>query len=266
MRLVTAGVISNEQILEKSKRPNGRKVLSVNYIWLDCPEIAAATRPGQFVMVNCGTDCTLPRPFSIHRVNDKGEMALYYNVWDNGKGTGWLSQCQTGDTISIFGPLGNHFTVSPESENLLLVAGGIGIAPLVFLAGSALKDGKQVTLIMGTPTSHNYPEGLLPKEIKLVTVTEDGSVGKKGLATDLITDYLDRADQIFACGPMPMYRAMAALPSLNGRPVQISLEVVLGCGVGVCYGCTVKTKNGLKQACTDGPVFDLDDILWDWLD
>jgi dihydroorotate dehydrogenase electron transfer subunit len=199
-------------------------------------------------------------------LNDKGELALYYNVWDNGKGTGWLSQCQKGDSISIFGPLGNGFSVNPEAKNLLLVAGGIGIAPLIFLAEDALKDGKQVTLITGTPTSHRYPKGFLSKEMKLVTVTEDGSVGIKGLATDLIAGHIGRADQVFACGPTPMYRAMAALQELKGRPVQVSLEAVMGCGVGVCYGCTVKTKGGLKQACTDGPVFDLGDILWDWLD
>jgi len=87
-------------------------------------------------------------------------------------------------------------------------------------------------------------------------------VGRKGLITDFLPEYLDSADQIFACGPLLMYRAMARMPELKNKSVQISLEVRMGCGVGVCYGCTVKAKNGLKQVCKDGPVFELNDILW----
>jgi dihydroorotate dehydrogenase electron transfer subunit len=90
-------------------------------------------------------------------------------------------------------------------------------------------------------------------------------VGKRGRVTELIPNFADWADQVFACGPMPMYQEMKKLPYLNGKDVQISLEVRMGCGLGVCYGCTVKTKNGLKQVCKDGPIFDLNDILWDEL-
>ncbi|UCG54655.1 MAG: dihydroorotate dehydrogenase electron transfer subunit, partial [Dehalococcoidia bacterium] len=120
----------------------------------------------------------------------------------------------------------------------------------------------------GTVDKHRYPEDLLPSPIELVSVTEDDSVGRKGMVTDILPDYVNWADQIFACGPLPMYRDMARRKQelkLDAKPVQISLEVRMGCGLGVCYGCTVKTKTGLRQVCKDGPVFNLDDILWNQL-
>jgi dihydroorotate dehydrogenase electron transfer subunit len=239
-------------------------------VWLEAPEVAAEAKPGQFIMVRCDKDTILPRPLSVHRV-DGDQLALLFSVV--GKGTGWLSQQKKGDTLDIFGPLGNGFTIYPNSKNLLLVAGGMGIAPLCFLADIAAVEGKKVTLIMGarsadyllpisTPQSL-FNKGILPSNIHIVNATDDGSEGFKGLATDLILAYLDGIDQIFACGPLEMYRAMAQMPELKDKSVQISLEIMMGCGVGVCYGCTVKTKKGLKQVCKDGPVFDLGFILKD---
>ena len=108
-------------------------------------------------------------------------------------------------------------------------------------------------------------EDLLPSKKTLVITTNDGSQGNEGYITQTIPEYIDWADQIFACGPSQMYRTMVKMPELKDRPVQISLEVRMGCGFGVCYGCTVKTKQGLKQVCHDGPVFNLSDILWDEL-
>ena len=94
----------------------------------------------------------------------------------------------------------------------------------------------------------------------MVNATDDGSEGYKGPATDLIAAYINHGEQLFACGPLPMYKTMAQMPELKDKPVQVSLEIMMGCGVGVCYGCTIKTKSGLKQVCKDGPVFDLEDI------
>ena len=221
-------------------------------------------------MVRCGEDTLLRRPLSVHQV-DGNKLALLFAIV--GKGTRWLSQHQAGDIVDIFGPLGNGFAINPASQNLLLVAGGIGIAPLRFLADAAVKQPKKVTLLMGASSAVHLipiaPEprglltgGVLPLNINITKATDDGSEGYKGLATDLIVDYIDRADQIYACGPLPMYQTMAQMPELRNKPVQISLEMRMGCGRGTCYGCTVKTKNGLKQVCKDGPVFDLEDILW----
>lgn len=263
MKQVTARVVSKGAPIKGLCRPHGRSILSSQTITLKCPEIAREARPGQFVMINCGEECILPRPFSVHQVINKEDLTLYFAVLEGGKGTDWLSQRQEGDIVEVFGPLGNGFSIYPSSRKLLLLAGGIGIAPFHFLANDAVKRGLSVTLLYGTPTAHRYPENLLPPQIKLVTVSEDGSAGKKGMITDLLPDFTDGADQIFACGPLPMYQAMAQMPELKDKPVQVSLEVKMGCGRGVCYGCTVKTKRGLKQVCQDGPVFNLDDVLWD---
>ncbi|MFC2057145.1 dihydroorotate dehydrogenase electron transfer subunit [Chloroflexota bacterium] len=232
-------------------------------IWLEAPAIASEAKPGQFVMVPCGEDTLLPRPLSIHQL-DGDKIALLLNVV--GKGTEWLSQRQTGDSLGLFGPLGNGFIISPNSKNLLLVAGGMGIAPLYFLAQHALKQGCSIKLLLGASTATQlYPRHLLPDDTELIVTTEDGTADQKGLITSLLPDFIDWVDQIFACGPTPMYQAMAHMPELKNKPTQVSLEVRMGCGRGVCYGCTIKTKSGLKKVCEHGPVFDLDDIIWDEL-
>ncbi len=252
MRQVAASVTANSEVMP-----------GVYLIWLESPQITSTVKPGQFVMVHCGEESWLRRPLSIHQV-DKGKLALLFSVV--GKGTYWLAQRQTGDTIDLLGPMGNGFSVYPDSHNLLLVAGGIGIAPLCFLAQEALHQGCSVTLLLGAPTAAQlYPRDLLPPGTELVITTEDGTAGKKGMITDLLPDFARGADQIFACGPIPMYRAMATQGKqfLKAKSVQASLEMRMGCGLGICYGCTLRTKRGLKQVCHDGPVFELDDILWD---
>jgi dihydroorotate dehydrogenase electron transfer subunit len=210
-------------------------------------------------MVNCGQENLLPRPFSIHQISNDG-IALFYAVLVGGKGTSWLSQRHKGAKVKLFGPLGNGFSITPNSNNLLLVAGGNGIAPLYFLAQKALKDEYSVTLLYGTADNKRRS---IPPHTKLISATEDGSVGHRGMITDLLPEYIDWADQVFACGPLQMYKTMAQMPEVRNRPVQVSLEVRMGCGLGVCYGCTIKTRNGLKQVCKDGPVFKLNDILWE---
>jgi dihydroorotate dehydrogenase electron transfer subunit len=240
---------------------NSKLVPQVHLIWLESPHLASQAQPGQFVMAYCGEDTLLRRPFSIHQVDGK-RLALLFNVV--GRGTHWLSQQKAGDSLDLLGPLGNGFTIHPDSKNLLLVAGGIGIAPLVFLAQKASKSGRSITLLLGAQTkSQLYPKDLLPPEVRLITATEDGTGGKKALVTDLLPDFSDWADQIFACGPPSMYRTMAKQKPLKKKPVQISLEVRMGCGLGVCYGCTVKTKKGLKQVCRDGPIFELEEVEHD---
>jgi len=254
LKQVLASIISKGEVMP-----------GVYLMWLESPHLASTAQPGQFVMVRCGKDSVLRRPLSIHQ-RDGSKVALLFAI--AGKGTAWLSQRKAGDDLDVFGPLGNGFSIHPSSQNLLLVAGGIGIAPLLLLTQEALHRGCSVTLLTGASTSAQlYPRHLLPPEAELVITTEDGTAGKKGMITDLLPKYIDWADQIFACGPMPMYRDMAAQNQqfLKGKPVQISLEVRMGCGLGVCYGCTVKTKTGLKQVCKDGPVFNLESILWDEL-
>jgi dihydroorotate dehydrogenase electron transfer subunit len=248
-------------------------------MWIDAPDIAAMAQPGQFITVRCG-DFILRRPFSIHQVGSssvianeakQSQVAILFNI--AGKGTLWLSQQEVGQKIDVLGPLGKGFAIAPESERLLLVAGGIGIAPLVFLMQQASPE-HQITLIHGARTAAQ----LLPNDcqlpaisrerVRFITVTEDGSAGQKGKATDVLPDYLSWADQVYACGPVDMYKVMAQMSlraersNLKLRKPQVSLEVRMGCGFGACYCCTINTRKGLQQVCRDGPVFQLDDIIW----
>ncbi|MDD5493428.1 MAG: hypothetical protein PHG36_01955 [Dehalococcoidia bacterium] len=180
----------------------------------------------------------------------------------------WLSGIEEGSYLDIIGPLGNGFSILPSARKLLLVAGGIGIAPLVFLAEYATSLKKSVIMLIGAKTSAGlYPEQLLPSGIRAFFAVESGRKTdscRKGRVTDLINEYIHSTDQVFACGPQPMYRAMnrQTLLSRDKIPVQISLEVRMGCGFGACYGCSIKTKNGMKRVCKEGPVFDIEDIIW----
>lgn len=230
---------------------------------VEVPDIAAIARPGQFVMVWCGEDVTLRRPLSIHRVVDSSRLCLLYQV--AGTGTYWLCHRQKGETLDLLGPLGNGFSIEPSSQNLLLVAGGIGIAPLVFLAQQAIEQGKAVKLLLGARTSEGlYPEDHLPGGIESVLVTEDGSVGRRGMITGTLSEFSTWADAVYACGPKAMYEIIGEQKRRReiGKPVQISLEVRMGCGLGACYGCSIRTRHGMKRVCQDGPVFDLEEIIW----
>ncbi len=232
-------------------------------MWLEAPEIAASAKPGQFVMLQCGGDTLLRRPISIHRVKDSRIAVLYANL---GRGTDWLSKQKASASISVLGPLGNGYTIDEGSQNLLLIAGGMGIAPMPFLAETALAQNKNVALLIGARSNEILlPQNLLPADVECIIATDDGSVGICGRTTDVLPDCLGDIDSVFACGPAPMYRTMNSSGLLKGRPCQVSLEIRMACGVGVCYGCTIKTTRGLKQVCDDGPVFEFSDILWDEL-
>lgn len=236
---------------------HGYRLISVK-----APDIAAAAKPGQFITVSCGNDLILRRPLSIHKVENLKQISLLFSVL--GMGTRWLAQRKAGERLDLLGPLGNGFFIQPGTKKILLAAGGIGIAPLVFLGQKALSIGKLVRLILGARTKDCvYPKERLPDGIKAFISTEDGSEGQKGKVTDIIRKYADWADQIYACGPLGMYQSLAEQSKQwqNKKQIQISLEVRLGCGMGACLGCSIKTKDGIKRVCYDGPVFDLDEVI-----
>ena len=158
MKQVSASVISKGKAIIGLDRSRGRSIKCSQTIRLNCPEIASEVMPGQFVMVNCGHDCILPRPFSVHRVINQEDLELYFAVLEGGKGTDWLSQREVGDNISLLGELGNGFSVNRTSQNLLLVAGGMGVASLFFLAEDRLKKGHSVTLLYGAAKRNPYIE------------------------------------------------------------------------------------------------------------
>lgn len=245
--------------------------------WFDAPDVARTAKPGQFVMFRCveadaagglaslADDPLLPRAMSIHRVRESKtgrEWAILYDVV--GRGTTWLSVRQPGDVIACWGPLGQGFEVPGTSENLLLVAGGIGIAPLIWLAEDAISQRRNVTMIAGARTATQvFPRSQLPREVELVVYTEDGSLGRTGRATDGLDEYATWADQTFACGPNAMFGTMAQIiPRDRLNRVQVLLEERMGCGTGICYGCAIRTRRRMQLVCKDGPKFSLADLEW----
>jgi len=263
MKLERAQVLTQEEVYENT------------YLaWLSCPPVATGASPGRFLMIRCGEtmpagrqsyDPLLPRPMSFHRFRSiaaEHQFAILYDV--RGRGTSWLSKRKAGDELSIFGPLGRGYAINPRAENLLLVAGGLGVAAVIALADEAIAAGKSVTLLQGAHSSHKlYPPELLPPEVEAISATDDGSTGQHGYVTDLIPQHLTWADQIFACGPTPMFSGMARLMREveSRKPVQALLEERMGCGTGICYGCAVFTRRGVRLVCKDGPRFELRQVF-----
>ncbi|HEU4759670.1 MAG TPA: dihydroorotate dehydrogenase electron transfer subunit [Dehalococcoidia bacterium] len=256
MKLERALVLSHEQLCENTY-----------LMWLSCPTVARGAAPGRFLMLHCadGFDPLLPRPMSFHRFRETGgerQFAILYDV--RGRGTEWLSQRRPGDGLAVFGPLGRGFAVRPQAQNLLLVGGGLGVAALIALVDEAVAGGRAVTLLQGARTAAKlYPPELLPPDVEALSATDDGSSGHHGYVTDLLAAHLSWADQVFACGPTPMFAAMAdAMRRARSRkPVQALLEERMGCGTGVCYGCAVFTRRGVRLVCKDGPRFELREVF-----
>ncbi|MDI6790430.1 MAG: dihydroorotate dehydrogenase electron transfer subunit [Thermodesulfobacteriota bacterium] len=228
---------------------------------IEVPAIARVAHPGQFLMLRVGQtlDPLLRRPFSIHAVHDSRTIDILYRVI--GKGTNLLTAIKKGGRLDIVGPLGRGFSWKEGSPSLL-VAGGIGIAPLFFLAQTITQNGAgaKTSVFIG---ARNKTELLCVKELKAMglqveAATEDGSRGKKGLITDLITNRVAASRPvIYSCGPYPMLHAVASLAMQYGLSCQVSLESFMACGLGACLGCVAEMRNGdLVRVCKEGPVFD----------
>lgn len=234
------------------------------------PGLAESARPGQFVEILCrdpeSYDPLLRRAYSIMAADGaRGTMTILVRPY--GRGSGWLARQAIGTSLDILGPLGNRFAVGSKAKNLLMVAGGVGAAPVFMLANEAIRKGSSVTFLLGAMNEHGLLDAsLMPSEVEYVVATDDGSRGHQGFVTDLIPDYLSWADQIFACGPEPMFRSLRSVVLANrfgDKPtVQMSIERTMACGVGACLGCVVETKRGMKASCVDGPVFAMEQIVW----
>jgi dihydroorotate dehydrogenase electron transfer subunit len=256
VKQLNCSIISNEQV-----------ATGIDLMWLQSAEIAAPSQPGQFVMVNCGDDTTLRRPISIHNVKGDKFALLYMTV---GKGTEALARLKAGNSVDILGPLGNGFKeikVPSSTLSFLMIAGGIGIAPLLYLIEKVKPSCRQIIVLQGASTAAKlYPKQLFPPEVSLTIATDDGTAGHKRFITDLIPTFATTADEVVVCGPMPMLRSIANNQTklrLDDKPVSVSMEMRMACGLGICYGCTIRTKTGLKEVCKDGPVFALNDVIWD---
>lgn len=264
-----------EAIVVRNRNIRGRYFHCV----VRAPRIAAEARPGQFITVRLSdfSEPLLRRPFSIHTVSGPHIEVLYEVL---GRGTEILAQKKPGAYIDVIGPLGNGFDLSAHDARHgvpLLVAGGMGVAPLVFLARRLSKgktksvQGKMVVLIGARTKEHILCE----KEFKelgfdVTIATDDGSRGFRGKVTWLLERSLPTnqrtnqpTNQIYACGPKPMLKEISRIAGQRRLNAQISLEEHMACGIGACLGCVVKTTLGFKRVCKEGPVFKAEEVVWE---
>lgn len=246
---------------------------------LECPAIAGEARPGQFVHVLTGAknarDPLLRRPISLHGIDrDNGRITLLYQVV--GRGTQALAGKLPGEELDLMGPLGNGFKISAKQTPCVVIAGGIGAAPLLPLLQELREQGRETIMLLGARTKGWV---LAQAEIEALGITvkiatDDGSLGHRGLVTELLEQTIAAGTpgEYYACGPEPMLKAVAARMEKAGVPGQVSLEERMGCGVGACLACVCKVKVKseaesetqwtYKKVCLDGPVFEAGEVVW----
>ncbi|MCU7878298.1 MAG: dihydroorotate dehydrogenase electron transfer subunit [Candidatus Thiodiazotropha sp. (ex Lucinoma borealis)] len=257
------------------------------------PHCAAKARPGSFVHITCDPQLSMRRPISIMRTSSSKEgwiELLYKRV---GRGTHLLTQRKAGEKISLMGPIGKPFKPSPDHNRPLLIGGGIGMPPMVFLADALRKEKqKQPFVILGSETPFPFQPkpsqimipGLADGVIASMPLLDDWGIGCRlaslqefpgcfqGYVTELATQWLNTLDrqtrsqvEIFACGPHPMLEAVAQLAAKHDIPCQVSMEEFMACGVGGCAGCVVEVQTpdgpAMKRVCVDGPVFDAQSVF-----
>jgi dihydroorotate dehydrogenase electron transfer subunit len=246
-----------------------REVLGGEYFRLRLrPARPFQAEPGQFAMVKVtdGIDPLLRRPFSIHRMMgiESGEFEILFRAV--GSGTRILARTHVGDRLDVLAPLGRGFRA--DARRPLLVGGGIGVAPLLFLSEVFLSKGVQPKLLLGGRRDRDIlcHEDFTCLAVPFSLATEDGTLGEPGLVTRLLERELAEkaaGTAVFACGPMPMLAAVARICREQGVPCQVSLEAHMACGVGACLGCVVAgEKHPYLRVCKEGPVFDAEEVRW----
>ena len=253
---------------------------------LIAPAVAAAASPGQFVHLALPETSRhiLRRPFAVHRViadaDGKPErLSLLYQV--TGKGTTSLTTACEGVCLSLLGPMGRGWDPPSEAVSALLVAGGVGWAPLAMLAELMFEHGAEVHVLIGARNAAYLDALINPIEKDLSAkaafedfdnsrrlikhlATDDGSLGYHGMNTELLENLLSTYsfDYIATCGPEPMQRIVAGMALSRGVPCELSLERRMACGIGSCLSCVIQTTEGKKRVCLDGPVFDAREVVW----
>ncbi|HKE69976.1 MAG TPA: dihydroorotate dehydrogenase electron transfer subunit [Nocardioidaceae bacterium] len=236
--------------------------------------IAKRTRPGQFAALAVGgpqSSMLLRRSFSIYRADPDAEtLEIVFAV--HGKGTAWLAELRPGDPVDVVGPLGRPYAMPELPMTCVLVGGGYGTAPLFSLAKGLRDRGCAVHLVLGAasePRLFGVAEAERVADTVTVT-TEDGSTGVRGRVTDVLPDLITRTrtGQVYACGPMGMLRAVAAVAADHELPSQCAVEEAMACGVGVCMTCVLPMvgddgRTRMTRSCVDGPVFAGDRVRWD---
>lgn len=218
--------------------------------------------PGQFVQVRIDNGTTfLRRPISVCSAYEGHLQLLVRNAGD---GSRWLTSRQAGDTVNLILPLGNHFSIPDEKPQkpLLLVAGGVGVAPMCALAVVLHNLGYPVSTLIGARSADGVLlRDSLEKFGRVFITTEDGSEGERGLVT-ASTAWEDDYSRVYVCGPAPMMKAVARICREKGTPCEVSLENMMACGLGACLCCVEKTVKGNVCVCTEGPVFDINQLTW----
>lgn len=238
---------------------------------LKAPRIARNCQPAQFIQIQTdpGLSPFLRRPFSALKVDaTAGWLDIVYDVI--GPGTQHLSNAMPGHPFNLNGPLGQPF-LPPDSKRIVLVAGGVGLVPLAFLAWHHPERRSDMVYLMGAATQDRMPnlDPLLPPDLERHLATDDGSVGHPGFVTELIADHLVPGQTtLFTCGPHPMMARVAAISAEHNTPCFASLENHMACGFGACVGCVVEYKEAetedrrYRRACIEGPVVDAHAIVW----
>jgi dihydroorotate dehydrogenase electron transfer subunit len=247
------------------------------------PEVGERVKPGQFVNIACGTgrSSILRRPFSVYRVHKRGGWASTLEiVFDiRGPGTEHLSMLRGHAGIDLVGPLGRGFVLPKRRAHCLLVGGGIGAAPLFFLADELRNDGHRVDVILGAKTGGMLLNAIEVRRLASVcrTTTEDGSVGDEGRVTDVLVETMERCETevVYSCGPHPMLAAVSATCVEQQIPIQVAVEELMACGFGVCMSCVMPLRRKLRKdeapedaivyarSCTEGPIFNGATVVWD---
>ena len=240
-----AQILANEQVAEKIFR-----------IIVDAPELAEDSHAGQFVQVKISDAFTLRRPLGIASTSN-GQVKIFYRVV--GHGTEILSTRRAGERLDILGALGNGFT--PRDGKILLVGGGMGLAPLLCAAetfsADVLMGGRNVGEV------NFWREEFLPHVEEIFVTTDDGSAGHHGFATDLLPEILSAKNYsaVWTCGPEIMMRGVAKLAEEKNLPCEVSFEKRMACGLGACLSCSIDTVDGRKKVCKDGPIFDAQKVF-----
>jgi dihydroorotate dehydrogenase electron transfer subunit len=230
-----------------------------------CPEIAQIAKAGQFLHIRCA-EKTLRRPISICEIdNNNGIIRLVFDI--RGEGTLWLSERKIGDNIDVLGPLGNGFDTSVSANKALFVGGGMGVPPLLEAAKSFNGSADAILGFRNTENAiliHDFQKACANVQI----ASDDGSIGKKGLVTFVLTESMKikKYDVLFACGPAPMLKTVFEISKINKTPCFVSLEERMGCGIGACLVCACKINSNkgetYQHVCKDGPIFNAEEVVW----
>ncbi|MCR5110368.1 MAG: dihydroorotate dehydrogenase electron transfer subunit [Ruminococcus sp.] len=230
-----------------------------------CPEVAQAASAGQFVHIRAN-GFTLRRPISICGIDkEKGTLRIVFEI--RGQGTDEIAKLNKGDLIDMLAPLGHGFNIKPDAEKVILIGGGIGTPPMLPLAKIY---GEKAIAISGF---RNSSAAILQDDFKstgaeVILCTDDGSAGIHGFVTQPLKEIAEKGgvSAVYACGPMPMLKGVAAICKENGIFCEISLEERMACGIGACLGCACRTKRNDEEyfahVCKDGPVFNAEEVLW----